>query len=91
MTTRQQVADAFQAGRAAKCHNAKTDGRSYWLHGHEIATRQPDGSVLFAWRGWYTPTTAAHMNSIIASLRNPIAKRVSYARHRDERITQFIV
>lgn len=87
MTTRQQVADAFAAGKPAKCHNAKTCGQHYLLHGNEIATRMPDGSVHFSWCGWYTPTTAAHMNSILRALGSG---RVSYAKHRDERISQFV-
>lgn len=72
MSTIRQVAAAFIEGRAASCHNAKTDGSTYWLHGHAIA---------FDWCGWHTPTTANHMNAILALL--PHSMRVSYAEARD--------
>jgi hypothetical protein len=82
MTTRQQTADAFAAGRPARCHNAATDGRTYRLHGHAIATRDATGAITFDWCGWFTTTTAAHMNAILAALKVP-GQRVSYAAARD--------
>lgn len=87
MATIRQVAQAFVAGREAKCHNAKTNGQDYILHGNTIASRQPDGSIEFDWCGWYGPTTANHMNHILAELGKP---RVSYAQARDTGASWFI-
>ena len=83
MTTRQQTADAFAAHRAAHCHNATATATTYRLHGHAIATRDATGAVHFDWCGWFTPTTAAHMNAILRALNAP--QRVSYAEARDGR------
>lgn len=84
--TIQQVAEAFIAGKSAKCHNAKTDGRSYWLHGNRIAQIENDkGGVELFWCGWYTPTTASHMNAILKV--SGAGYRVSYAKARDEGVT----
>jgi hypothetical protein len=81
MSTRQETANAFIAGRAARCHNATTDGKVYWLHGHAIATRNADNTITFDWCGWFTVTTAAHMNAILRAERSN--ERVSYAMARD--------
>lgn len=91
MTTRQQVAEAFAAGKSAKCHNAKTDGRNYWLHGNLIATRGDAGNAIsFDWCGWFTPTTAAHMNEIFTALG--MRRYVSYAMARDGKTaSKFLV
>jgi hypothetical protein len=81
MSTRQQTADAFAAHRAAHCHNAKATATHYRLHGHAIATRDATGTVHFDWCGWFTATTAAHMNAVLRALGEPF--RVSYAQARD--------
>jgi hypothetical protein len=81
MTTRQQTADAFATGRAAHCRNATATATTYRLHGHAIATRDATGAVHFDWCGWFTPTTAAHMNAVLRALGEPF--RVSYAQARD--------
>ena len=92
--TIQSVAQAFANGKPAHCHNAHTDGRSYWLHGHRIATFEdvPDlpkeschqGMSLasFDWCGWFTPTTANHLNHIAEALDSR-DRRFSYALARD--------
>jgi hypothetical protein len=59
-----QVAEAFISGQRAKSHNSETDGKTYWLHGNDIAQKGVLGSVIINWCGWYTPTTANHLNSI---------------------------
>jgi hypothetical protein len=59
-----EVAKAFLDGRAAKKGSASTDGQSFKLHGNTIATHNGD-KVKFDWAGWYTPTTASHMNTIL--------------------------
>jgi hypothetical protein len=87
--TIKEVAEAFAAGRKAACGNAKTDGQRYVLHGNEICRK--DGAGLhFYWCGWYGTATANHMNHILEAVK-PGARRVSYAQHRDRRITEFLV
>ena len=82
------VAQAFANGARAKCHNADTDGHRYRLHATDIATRQDDGSVLFNWGGWYGPTTASHMNTILRAIGS--RRHVSYAACRDAGEGTFI-
>lgn len=86
--TRQSTADAFAQGVPGKCHNATTDGQTYLLHGHPIAVKQ-DGNVVFYWHGFYTRTTAAHMNDILRALGADF--RVGHARARDTAQTHFVV
>lgn len=74
------VAEAFVEGKAAKAGNAHTDGTTYWLHGSDIARKTAHG-VRFEWHGWYTPTTANHLNRIAEALGLP--NRFSYSRFRD--------
>ena len=83
-----QVAEAFVAGNTAKCHNARTDGKSYWLHGNELAVKTPEG-VMFNWCGWHTTTTANHINEIAVALKSEL--RVSYASARDNNVGQFLL
>ena len=81
MSTIDKTAAAFANGTNARCGNAKTDGTAYYLHGHRIARRTDSGQIEFDWCGWYTPTTASHMNAVLAALGH--AQRVSYAQARD--------
>lgn len=60
----QRVATAFINGQRASSHNSKTDGTKYWLHGNLIAEKGINGSVIINWCGWYTRTTANHLNHI---------------------------
>ncbi len=78
---RYQTAQAFARREPGACHNAKTQGTSYWLHGNLIALRITPSIVRFNWCGWHTPTTAAHMNDILRALG--VNMRVSYAAARD--------
>jgi hypothetical protein len=80
MATKPQTAAAFAATRAAQCHNARTDGATYWLHGHPIARREGNALIL-DWCGWYTTTTASHMNQILRAFG--FTCRLSYATARD--------
>jgi hypothetical protein len=75
------VAKAFAAGKSAKVSNASTDGVAYKLHNTVIALKVP-GGVMLNWGGWYTPTTANHMNHVLTAMG--INKRVGYASARDE-------
>ena len=57
------TAAAFIAGRTAHCHNARTDGQTYLLHGHAIAWK--DGSSIVAtYAGRPTQTTQRHLKAI---------------------------
>ncbi len=61
----------------------------YLLHGHVIARIDMCKNITFDWCGWYTRTTAAHMNEILRAANKPI--RVSYSQARDAGITTFDV
>ena len=93
-----QLAKCFLQGKPGRCHNARVEvyrlGVAYVLHGHTIAFYSPLSLALFGsdkivyhWCGWYTTTTANHINHIIDA--DGRGKRVSYARHRDAYINNF--
>lgn len=71
-----QLAKAFVAGQQGKCHNAHTAGRTYVLHDSPIVVKT-DTEYQFYWHGYYTKTTAAHMNEVLRAVAAPF--RVSYA------------
>jgi len=87
MATKPQTAAAFANRLVASCHNAKTGAGIYQLHGHTIARwedsfeHEGEKLITLRWCGYYTQTTASHMNEILKALRAPT--RVSYARARD--------
>lgn len=91
MKTVKHVAAAFVAGDTAKCHNAYTDGWTYWLHGHPIAKRYDRGDYPFNltlnWCGWYTPTTTNHLNAIAKAVG---ARGVSYSQARAAGVKHFL-
>lgn len=88
MTTIKQVAEAFASGNKAKCHNAETDGQSYWLHGNKIAFKSPmTGDVMADWCGYYTVTTANHLNHIVDAIKSPF--KVSRAFHKLHSVGSF--
>ena len=89
MNTIQQVAEAFAAGRKGKAGSASTDGRQYVLYNTVIAERISEKEVRINWGGFYTATTANHINEILDALGVPV--RVSYAKARDAYQTDFIV
>ena len=62
-------------------------GDVYTLHQSPIAVHEKD-SVVFFWHGYYTPTTASHMNAILKALGASF--RVSYAQARDTGATTFV-
>lgn len=62
--------------------------REYRLHNNVIARMYAD-KMVFDWCGWYTPTTANHMNNILTVMGS--SKRVSYAHARDSGDTTFTV
>lgn len=85
--TKDELARAFVARKPGKCHNASTGGDVYTLHQSPIAVHEKD-SVVFFWHGYYTPTTASHMNAILKALG--VSFRVSYAQARDTGATTFV-
>ena len=86
--TIEKTATAFVNGELARCHNASTDGSTYTLHKTVIA-RKTAGGTNFNWGGYYTPTTAAHMNAILRAMGSDC--RVPYAQDRDDRTTSFTI
>jgi len=89
--TRKQMAEAFVHGTRVPAHRTvKVDPtwqRRYDLHGNTIARITGACSIAFDWCGWYTPTTAAHMNEILKAAGSNM--RVSYAQARDSGATTF--
>ena len=83
-----QLAQAFANGKAGRCHNAHTDGTTYTLHQSPIAVRQGD-AVVFHWHGFYTHSTANHMNHILRAFGADF--RVSYAQARGKQQTHFVL
>lgn len=81
MGTISEVATAFANREAASCHNARTDGTRYVLHNTTIAERLPSGEVRCTFGGWFTHTTANHINNVLRALGAEF--RVSYAAARD--------
>lgn len=82
-----ELAQAFAHRKVGRCHNAHTDGTVYVLHTSPIATWVGD-QVQFYWHGYYTTTTAAHMNTILKALGASF--RVSHAAARDSNATHFV-
>ena len=85
--TKTELARAFVKGRNGTCHNAHTDGQTYWLHGHPIVVKEGK-SYVFYWHGFYTMTTASHMNEVLKALGSNI--RMSYANARDAKATHWV-
>lgn len=81
MAKKSDVAKAFAEGRVLKVANARTDGSGYFLHQTCIAVKNAEGGVTLNWGGWYTPTTASHMNEVLKAVG--INRRVSYAEARN--------
>ncbi len=78
----QQLAQAFAERKKGSCHNAKViiddEGVArYILHKSCIARHFPDGRAWGHWCGWYTPTTANHLNHIRKAL-GVDGRRVGY-------------
>ena len=88
MSTVKQVAEAFVGSKVARCGNATTDGITYRMHGNIIAIDTPEG-IVFNWFGWYTPTTANHMNEILRAMGAQI--RVSASQAKKSGQTTFVV
>jgi len=82
------LARAFLSGDPGKCHNARTDGKVYWLHDSAIC-RYSNGVYVFDWCDHYTVTTASHMNEILEGYNGGM--RVSYSVARDAGIKTFVV
>jgi hypothetical protein len=86
--TVKQVASAFIAGHKAHCHNAHTDGTTYWLHGSAIATHKDGMYIQGNWCGYYTTTTANHLKAIRDAMGGSML--ISYSKARDAGEETFI-
>ena len=96
--TKDQLAHAFAAGATkGSCHNARITADTYYLHGNAIATvDRVNMTVTGNWCGYYTVTTASHLNAIIKALSQQSRltiehKNVSYAKARDNGETSFVI
>ncbi len=58
------IGKAFLNKTAKKSKNSHTDGKSLYLHGHEIAKHGENGAVHGTMAGWPTKTTKDRLNSI---------------------------
>lgn len=58
------IGKAFLNKTAKKSKNSHTDGKSLYLHGHEIAKHGENGSVHGTMAGWPTKTTKDRLNAI---------------------------
>jgi hypothetical protein len=83
-----RITQAFANGQPGHCHNARTDGTKYVLHQSPIVVRQGD-AVVFHWHGFYTRTTAAHMNEVLRAFGADF--RASFSRARDTGQTHFVL
>ena len=78
------------AHKTVTLHHRITAPNEYWLHGSTIAKQyEKGGPITFDWCGFYTPTTASHMNEILKAAG--YQKRVSYAQARKAGDTSFTV
>lgn len=90
----QELAQAFAAGRTSgSCHNATINEHGYWLHGNLIASLG-GFSVMGDWCGYYTRTTASHLNAIAEAciskgMKRATPHKVSYAEARNSGTKQF--
>lgn len=96
--TKTQLANAFASGKTkGKCHNAHITSDTYYLNGSAIAVIDRENKTVTGnWCGYYTVTTAAHLNAIIKALRQQSALiipqfNVSRAQARDSSTTTFLI
>ena len=88
MLTKPQLAKRFTINGTGRCHNARIEGSRYLLHGHPIVRRVSEDTYVFDWCGWYSRTTANHMNDILSALHIP--ERVSFAQARNSSARRFL-
>jgi len=87
MATIRDVALDFASGRSSKCHNASTDGMRYTLH-RSIIAKWACEDLVIDWCGWYTPTTANHINAILDACL--IGQHVSYADAKRQDVSRIV-
>lgn len=78
----EELANAFANGKPGKCQNATTDGTIYVLHRTVIARRIAPDQIQIDWSGFYTKTTANHINNILKAA-GYTGQRVGYASARN--------
>ena len=83
------LAEAFVFGKPGRCHNAYSDGKTYTLHTSPIVRRVTPREYHFYWHGFYTVTTANHMNNVLRLIGTGI--RVSYSNAKKQGQDFFVV
>lgn len=78
-----QLAKTFIRGDSGSCHNAHTDGQVYTLHKSPIVVKC-GSQYQFYWHGYYTNTTASHMNEVLGLLGAPFRVGWTDAKRRGE-------
>jgi hypothetical protein len=70
-----KVIGAFLSGQKLTISNTSTNGKSLFLHGHEIARRSATDGLELNFCGWVTPTTQSRLNSLceLVGLGRPIS------------------
>lgn len=63
-----KIAKAFVRGEKATDGNTMTDGKSVWLHGHDIVGWERPGMLCFSMCGWPTRTTRERLNGVFAEV-----------------------
>lgn len=82
-----QLAAAFAQRQEGRCHNAHSTGSQYILHKTVIAEWTIDESLRLSWGGYYTATTANHLNHILKAAGKSV--RVSRKAAREMGTTTF--
>ena len=60
-----QIKEAFENGSRKVCGNTTTDGKSVWLFGNKIITKDSKGNVYWTMCGWNSRTTRERLKSIL--------------------------
>jgi hypothetical protein len=70
-----KVIGAFLNGQSLTISNTSTNGRSLFLHGHEIARMSAEKGLELNFCDWVTPTTQSRLNSLceLVGLGRPIS------------------
>jgi len=87
-----EIALTFVDGYSGKYGNVVTTAQEYRLFGHTICEYYNDGDkgiYTFDWCGWYSQSTARHMNNILKAIDSN--HRVSYTKDRDSGVDTFAI
>ena len=80
-----QIITAFMnKENMTKGNTSTTDGKSIWLHGHEIVRTNDDGNIVINNCGWGTVTTRERLNGLL----NAIAPHLGAVQRNHEQYIQ---